>query len=115
MSIIQKIYCPNCGSEGERHYITSSQIVRTQCPSCDYLMVTCSQTGRVIEAYAPGIDARKLSMRRPELSTGSIRLQSPGVTNTDSNLLLFQNAGKGLDAAGTRSLIGRLSDGIVGD
>ena len=55
MQIIQKIRCPNCGSEAERHYISSSDITRTQCPSCDYLMVMCSRTGRVIEAYAPGI------------------------------------------------------------
>jgi len=55
MQIIQKIRCPNCGSEAERHYISSSDISRTQCPSCDYLMVMCVRTGRVIEAYAPGI------------------------------------------------------------
>lgn len=54
----QAIYCPNCGSSAERHYISSNQIVRTQCPSCDYLMIMCSQTNRVIEAYAPGIAAR---------------------------------------------------------
>lgn len=55
MEIIQKIRCPNCGNEGERHHLLSSQVTRTQCPSCDYLMVMCSRTGRVIEAYAPGI------------------------------------------------------------
>ncbi|MBD2138488.1 replication restart DNA helicase PriA [Anabaena sp. FACHB-1237] len=52
---IQKIHCPNCGSAAERHYIHDSQITRTQCSSCDYLMITCTQTGKVIEAYAPGI------------------------------------------------------------
>lgn len=55
MRTIQVIRCPNCGSEAERHYLLSSRLTRTQCPSCDYLMVTCSRTGRVIEAYAPGI------------------------------------------------------------
>jgi uncharacterized Zn finger protein len=55
MPVIQKIRCPNCGSEGERHYIVHSQLTRTQCPACDYLMVSCTRTGRVIEAYAPGI------------------------------------------------------------
>lgn len=55
MEIIQKIRCPNCGSEGERHHLLSSQLTRTQCSSCDYLMVMCSRTGRVVEAYAPGI------------------------------------------------------------
>ncbi|WP_041740962.1 hypothetical protein [Calothrix sp. PCC 6303] len=59
MPVVQKIRCPNCGSEGERHYISQSQITRTQCPSCDYLMVSCTRTGKVIEAYAPGINPRK--------------------------------------------------------
>ncbi len=55
MQIVQKIRCPNCGSEGERHHISHSQLTRTQCPICDYLMVSCTRTGKVIEAYAPGI------------------------------------------------------------
>jgi uncharacterized Zn finger protein len=55
---IQKIRCPNCGSQGERHYVTSSQITRTQCQTCDYLMINCTRTGKVIEAYAPGVYAR---------------------------------------------------------
>ncbi len=59
--LIQNISCPNCGSTAQRHYISSSHLTKTQCSSCDYLMVMCSQTGRVIEAYAPGIDARSLS------------------------------------------------------
>ncbi|MDH6062132.1 replication restart DNA helicase PriA [Chrysosporum bergii ANA360D] len=59
MNVIQKIHCPNCGSEAERHYIFDSQVTRTQCPSCDYLMINCSLTGKVIEAYAPGINLKK--------------------------------------------------------
>jgi hypothetical protein len=55
MQIVQKIRCPNCGSEGERHYLPDSQLTRTQCAACDYLMITCTRTGKVIEAYAPGI------------------------------------------------------------
>nr|WP_242022327.1 replication restart DNA helicase PriA [Microcoleus sp. FACHB-831] len=57
VKISQAVRCPNCGSEAERYYLTSSLQTRTQCPACDYLMVTCSKTGRVIEAYAPGIYA----------------------------------------------------------
>jgi predicted RNA-binding Zn-ribbon protein involved in translation (DUF1610 family) len=57
--ITQAIHCPNCGSAGERHYLLSRQLTRTQCPSCDYLMITCSLTGKVIEAYAPGIVAKR--------------------------------------------------------
>jgi uncharacterized Zn finger protein len=56
MQIKQNIRCPNCGSEAERYHVLSSQLTRTQCHSCDYLMVMCSRTGKVIEAYAPGLD-----------------------------------------------------------
>jgi hypothetical protein len=50
------IYCSNCGSDrAERHYIADLELVRSQCPVCDYLLVTCAATGRVVEAYAPGI------------------------------------------------------------
>ncbi|WP_242017519.1 replication restart DNA helicase PriA [Trichocoleus sp. FACHB-69] len=59
MEIVQAIRCPNCGSPAERYYINSSNLTRTQCHSCDYLMVTCSLTGKVIEAYAPGLYAHK--------------------------------------------------------
>ncbi|MEH2070678.1 MAG: replication restart DNA helicase PriA [Nostoc sp.] len=59
MQTVQKIYCPNCGSQAERYYITDNHLTRTQCPSCDYLMISCTLTGKVIEAYAPGILARK--------------------------------------------------------
>jgi len=51
----QSVHCPNCGILAERHYLLTRQLTRTQCPSCDYLMVTCSLTGNVVEAYAPGI------------------------------------------------------------
>lgn len=54
----QMIYCPNCGSEARRDFIASRQIIQTQCPACDYLMITCAQTHRVIEAYAPGVPVR---------------------------------------------------------
>jgi predicted RNA-binding Zn-ribbon protein involved in translation (DUF1610 family) len=53
--IVQSIHCPNCGSKAERHYLLDRQLTRTQCPACDYLMITCSLTAKVIEAYAPGI------------------------------------------------------------
>ncbi len=58
---VQKVHCPTCGRLAERyHFIEegnlsslSRRIVRTQCSHCDYLMITCADTGRVIEAYAP--------------------------------------------------------------
>lgn len=54
----QLVRCPNCGSQAERHYIDDRHLIRTQCPSCDYLMILCAKTNRVIEAYAPGISMR---------------------------------------------------------
>ena len=62
--MLQIIRCPNCGSEAERHHFLSSQTTRIQCPICDYLMVTCSCTGRVIEAYAPGIYPAAMVVQR---------------------------------------------------
>lgn len=56
--LIYPFPCPNCGNHAHRHHIFSSQLTRTQCPVCDYLLVTCTRTGKVVEAYAPGIAAR---------------------------------------------------------
>ena len=56
MQALSKIICPNCGSTtAERHILADSQIVRTECRDCDYLLITCQRTDRVIEAYSPGI------------------------------------------------------------
>ena len=66
MSTIYQVRCPNCGSLAERHHVPDQQLVRTQCATCDYLLITCTATGRVIEAYAPGISAQQL--RTPSLS-----------------------------------------------
>lgn len=54
----QLVRCPNCGSQAERYYIATHHLIRTQCPSCDYLMILCDKTNKVIEAYAPGIVMR---------------------------------------------------------
>jgi len=62
-SEMQTVRCPNCGSHAERHYLLNSQLTRTQCDNCDYLMITCTRTGRVIEAYAPGIYPSRLAGR----------------------------------------------------
>ncbi len=59
MQIKQDIHCPNCGSFAQRQYCLQTQLIQTQCPVCDYLMVNCSRTGRVVEAYAPGLYARR--------------------------------------------------------
>ncbi|MFZ4676640.1 MAG: replication restart DNA helicase PriA [Nodosilinea sp.] len=54
---VQQVHCPNCGHLAERHHINPDQLVRTQCGACDYLMITCARSGKVIEAYAPGLFA----------------------------------------------------------
>ena len=54
----QTIRCPNCGSFAKRFH--SEEHTRTQCRHCDYLMITCIRTGKVIEAYAPGLQYRDL-------------------------------------------------------
>lgn len=54
---LQIIHCPNCGRSAEREHFQAHQLIRVQCPHCDYLMVTCAETGNVREAYAPGIPA----------------------------------------------------------
>ncbi|AFZ18170.1 hypothetical protein [Allocoleopsis franciscana] len=59
MKITQKVRCPNCGSHAERLFFQTTHITQTQCPACDYLMINCSRTGRVVEAYAPGIYAHR--------------------------------------------------------
>jgi len=50
---VQRVHCPTCGSSAERYHLSDSSTVRTQCSTCDYLMVACATTGRVIEAYSP--------------------------------------------------------------
>ncbi|MEB3827662.1 replication restart DNA helicase PriA [Phormidium sp. CCY1219] len=59
MQTLQAIRCPNCGSHAERYHFLHRNQVQTQCPFCDYLMVTCSRTGRVVEAYAPGLSVHR--------------------------------------------------------
>lgn len=59
MQTVHTIHCPNCGNHAERFYVELRHLIRTQCGGCDYLMITCSKTGKVIEAYAPGIYARR--------------------------------------------------------
>lgn len=68
---IQKISCPNCGSKASRTHFTSNnaayrscpnkQVIQTECPVCDYLMVMCSLNGSVLEAEFPGTSLVNLS------------------------------------------------------
>lgn len=60
VDIVKTVHCPTCGSLAERRLLSSCQpsigeyCIRTACPTCDYLLVSGSLTGRVLEAYAPG-------------------------------------------------------------
>ena len=47
------IPCSNCGDRAIKSIDDS--IKRIACRSCDYLLVQCAKTGKVIEAYAPGV------------------------------------------------------------
>ena len=74
MQRTQIIRCPNCGSLANRQFLNDEQsdhtqhlggeIIRTECPVCDYLMVMRSLDGSVIEAYAPGISPARLGISR---------------------------------------------------
>ncbi len=55
--MIESIRCPNCGAIAERHHLAYLGQVKTQCDRCDYLLVTCTRSGHVLESYAPGISA----------------------------------------------------------
>jgi hypothetical protein len=57
ISTSHTVHCPNCGHLAERHHLEQDHLIRTQCHECDYLMITCAMSGRVIEAYAPGLFA----------------------------------------------------------
>ena len=56
MTKIQTIHCPNCGDRATRSQV-DNEVERTSCEYCDYLLVQCLKTGKVIEAYAPGINS----------------------------------------------------------
>lgn len=67
--MMQRIHCPNCGALAERHSHPLLGEVRTQCDACDYLLVTCAKSGRVLESYAPGLEVYKTSQRLQILLT----------------------------------------------
>ena len=60
MTKTQIVHCPNCGDRATKE-ITEHNIHRTSCRGCDYLMVQCAKTGKVIEAYAPGLNSHSLA------------------------------------------------------
>lgn len=73
MSIIQSVRCPNCGKFAERLYLPLLAQVQTQCGACDYLLISCTRTGKVIEAYYPGLDYQQLSAPSSDRNSASSR------------------------------------------
>jgi predicted RNA-binding Zn-ribbon protein involved in translation (DUF1610 family) len=55
MKRIQTVHCPNCGSHGEKIHFPKQNLTQISCPSCDYFIVHCPDSGKVVEAYAPGL------------------------------------------------------------
>lgn len=49
----QTIHCPNCGSHAVRQQclIEKEIVTETACPVCDYLLVNCQRTGKVVDSY----------------------------------------------------------------
>ncbi|MDJ0596825.1 MAG: hypothetical protein QNJ72_43825 [Pleurocapsa sp. MO_226.B13] len=79
------VRCPNCGGLASRHYFTSqekrystcqeNQVLQTECPSCDYLMIACFLNGNVIEAHSSSTSnlasKQQLNNSDPVISTST--------------------------------------------
>lgn len=64
----QQVHCPHCGAIANRYFLDISQfsaqvaqrcgtnacVTRTVCDKCDYLMMLCSNSATVLEAYMAG-------------------------------------------------------------
>ena len=57
------VRCPDCGSLALRTHLNNrveprrgraidDETIETECPSCDYLLVTCSVSGKVLDAHS---------------------------------------------------------------
>ena len=72
----QVVRCPNCGQHAIRTVKNDRELAgncpgdrftHLECPSCDYLAIACSLTGKIVEAYAPYLDMSRWRMRpQPE-------------------------------------------------
>ena len=93
--------CPNCGSEAKRQFLTDEklaheyslihQIIRTECPVCDYLMVMRSLDGSVIEAYAPGIPSNFQPLTTSNLSPEVSKQQILEISESISICSIFRH------------------------
>lgn len=74
------VRCSDCGSLairshlinvlGANNHSSKSHAIKTECPSCDYLLIICSASGNVIDAHSStaSIIARKQSIRNSDLA-----------------------------------------------
>lgn len=67
MSLIELIRCSNCGCHAERHHLALAGHLRTECDTCDYLLILDTKSGQVVEFQAPGTDVDYLHMRKKRL------------------------------------------------
>ncbi|MBD2186892.1 hypothetical protein [Pseudanabaena mucicola] len=82
--MIESIRCPNCGSPAERHHLSYLGHVKTQCEECDYLLVTSSRSGHVLEFYAPGLPSQPRSIQPIAVQLSAItqpHSQNPHIRN----------------------------------
>ena len=70
----QNVPCPNCGQNAIRtekidSYVEdrcrTGHILSVECPTCDYLMVSCALTREVIESYAPSFEMSHWKLSSP--------------------------------------------------
>lgn len=59
METRQTIHCPNCGSFALKSKLPQQNLISISCPACDYLIIHCPDSAKVLEAYAPGLKMRK--------------------------------------------------------
>ena len=92
MNQTYSVHCPNCGELAIRSNFTKQKnqtpITKTECPSCDYLMVTCSESGNVIEAYTSSTSSMSKDKDRVQATRGNLLVQSLSNKNY-GNLIPF--------------------------
>jgi len=75
MNHTYNVRCPDCGGLALRSHLINTvkcvnscpenQTIKTECPSCDYLLIICSANGNVIDAHSSStsVIARKQNIK----------------------------------------------------
>ncbi|WP_299402424.1 hypothetical protein [Acaryochloris sp. IP29b_bin.148] len=87
----QAVCCPQCGAAARRLVFSSlypthlkcpgGLVNQVECPSCDYLFVSCAVNGQVVEAYAEGISTYQRPRNRPSSPASSSWATLPSKAN----------------------------------